>query len=125
MNDLDKKIKEALRREDVELLGDFEREPSIYEMLMETARGRHRWLTLLGVFWGIVFMVLAVISAVKFFNAEATRDLLLWAAACIVCLSAVSMMKVWYWMELNKNAITREIKRLELQIAQLSARLKD
>jgi len=28
-----------------------------------------------------------------------------------------------YWMELNKNAVTREVKRLELEIARLAARL--
>ena len=123
MNDLDKRIREALRSEDAELFDELGAEPSIYEMIMETFRGRHRWLTLLGVFWGIVFMVLFVYSAVQFFHAEATRDLLLWAAACIICLSAVSMMKVWYWMELNKNAITREIKRLEWQMARLAERV--
>jgi hypothetical protein len=35
------------------------------------------------------------------------------------------MLKVMYWMELNKNAVTREIKRLELQIARLANRMKD
>jgi hypothetical protein len=35
------------------------------------------------------------------------------------------MMKIWYWLELNKNAVTREIKRLELQVARLSARMRE
>ena len=46
-------------------------------------------------------------------------------AVCIVCFSAIAGMKVWYWLELNKNAVTREIKRLELQIARLASRIKD
>ena len=79
----------------------------------------------MGIFWSIVFMVLAVISAMRFFNATETRDMLLWAGACIICLSGVSMMKVWYWMELNKNSITREIKRLELQVLRLAQRIKE
>jgi len=124
MNELDKRIQEALRKEDADLLKGFGDEPSILEQVMETFRGRHRWLAFLGVFWGIVFMVLCVLSAIKFFQASETRDMLLWAAACVVCMSAVSMMKVWYWMELNKNAVTREIKRLELQIARLAGRLE-
>ena len=49
----------------------------------------------------------------------------MWAAACIVCVSAVSMLKIWYFLEMNKNAVTREIKRLELQIARLAGRIKD
>jgi phosphatidylserine synthase len=125
MNELDKKIREALRKEDAEVFEDFSGEPSVFEMLMETCRGRHRWLSILGAFWTLVFFVLGIFAAFQFFDAEQTRDLLMWAAACILCMSAVSMLKVWYFMEMNKNAITREIKRLELQIARLAARIKD
>ncbi len=125
MNELDKKIQEALREEDAELFKDYAEEPSVFEMLMETCRGRHRWLNILGAFWTLVFLVLGVVAAVKFFSAEGTRDIVMWAAACIVCVSAVSMLKIWYFLEMNKNAVTREIKRLELQIARLAARIKD
>ena len=125
MNELDKKIQEALRAEDAELFKDFAEEPSVFEMLIETCRGRHRWLNILGAFWTLVFLVLGIIAAVKFFSAEGTRDIVMWAAACIVCVSAVSMLKIWYFLEMNKNSVTREIKRLELQIARLAARIKD
>ena len=125
MNELDKKIQEALRAEDAELFKDFAEEPSVFEMLMETCRGRHRWLNILGAFWTLVFLVLGIVAAVKFFSAEGTRDIVMWAAACIVCVSAVSMLKIWYFLEINKNATTREIKRLELQIARLAARIKN
>jgi hypothetical protein len=125
MSELDDRIRQALQDEDAELLAEFGKEPSIFEMLMETVRGRHRWLTVFGVCWGIIFTVLAMVSAVAFFRAEATREMLMWAAACVICVSALSMVKVWYWMELNKNAVTREIKRLELQIARLAARIED
>ena len=35
------------------------------------------------------------------------------------------MMKIWGWMEISKNFVTREIKRVELQIARLASRIKD
>ena len=69
--------------------------------------------------------MLGVLSAIKFFDAQQTRDMLMWAGATILCLSAVSMLKVWYWMELQKNSLLREIKRLELQIAHLAGKIKD
>ncbi len=125
MKDLDKKIQEALRSEDAELFDEFNAEPSIFEMLIETFRGKHRWLVFLTMFWTIVFLVLGVLSVIRFFRAEETRDMLMWAAASALFISGVSMMKVWFWMELNKNALTREIKRLELQIARLAGRIKD
>ena len=125
MNELDRKIREALRKEDAEFYKDFDEEPSVFEMLVETCRGRRRWLNVLGAFWTLVFLVLGILSAVRFFGAETTRDIVMWAAACILCMSAVSMLKVWYFLEMNRNALTREIKRLELQIARLAGRIKD
>lgn len=123
MNDIDRKIKEALRKEDADVWASFESEPPVFDVVMETFRGRYRWLAIMAVLWAIVFMVLGVYCAIQFFDAQETRDLLLWGAAAIICLLGVSMMKIWYWMELNKNAVTREMKRLELQIARLSGRL--
>ena len=124
MKDLDKKIQEALCEEDAELFEEFSEEPSMYEMVIETFRGRYRWMAMVAVFYCIVFIALFIFAGIKFFNAEAMRDMMMWGALCIVCWFAVFMMKVWYWMELNKNALTREIKRLELQIARLAGRIK-
>lgn len=123
MNDIDRKIQDALRKEDAEVWADFESEPPVFDLIMETFRGRYRWLAVMAVFWTFVFMGLAIYSFVRFFGAQETRELLLWGIAAVICLMAVGMMKIWYWMELNKNALTREMKRLELQIARLSGRL--
>jgi hypothetical protein len=124
MNELDKKIREVLHKEDAELFEGFEAEQSLLEMMVDTFRGRHRWLVAMMAVWSLVFFVLAIVTAVKFFGAETTRDIVMWATACVLCMSAVSMLKLWYFLEMNKNALTREIKRLELQIARLAGRIK-
>ncbi len=125
MNELDRKIKEALRQEDAELFEDLGGEPSVFDLVIDTFRGKHWWLTLLTIFWSLVFFGLGIFSAVRFFNTDDSRDMMMWALAFIFCMMAVSMMKMWFWMEMNKNAITREIKRLELQIARLAGRIKE
>ncbi len=125
MNELDRKIREALRQEDAELFESFGGEQSMLEMVADVFRSRHRWLVVITMFWTLVFFVLSIVSAVRFFSADATRDLVMWAAVCVICLSAVSLLKTWFWMEMNKNALTRAITRLELQIARLAARIKD
>ena len=94
-------------------------------MRRERGRGRRRVLNVLGVFQRVVFSALFIFSAVKCFGAESTRDIVMWAAACILCMTAISMLKIWYFLEMNRNALTREIKRLELQIARLAGRIKD
>ncbi|MFQ5490304.1 MAG: DUF6768 family protein [Phycisphaerae bacterium] len=124
MNELDKRIREALREEDAELFEEFGEEPSLFEMSMQIFRGRNRWLTLLAMVWTLVFIGLGIWSAVKFFGAQDTRDMLKWAGACAFCMAAVAMIKLWSWLEINRNFIMREIKRIELQIAILAGRMK-
>jgi uncharacterized membrane protein YciS (DUF1049 family) len=46
-----------------------------------------------------------------------------WATGFVWCALFIMMVKIWYWLDLNRNAVTREIKRLELQVAQLSRRV--
>ena len=41
----------------------------------------------------------------------------------LLCFGAVSGIKIWYWLEMNRLAITREVKRLELQMAQIARKL--
>ncbi len=125
MNELDKKITEALRKEDDELFREVGEEPGIFDMLFETFRGKRRWLNVLGAVWMLVFLVLGIASAVAFFRADTVRDMLMWNLGCFFCLSAVALLKVWYWMEMQRIVVMREIKRVELQIAHLAARLRD
>ena len=125
MKELDDRIREALRRENAALADEFAGEPSLFEMVAETFQGRHRWLVAMTMFWTLVFFVGAVVAGAKFFWAAEMREMMLWAGACLFCVLAVSMMKSWYWMELNKNAVLREVKRVELQIARLAERGKN
>ncbi|MCH7603243.1 MAG: hypothetical protein IIB54_10785 [Planctomycetes bacterium] len=127
MNDLDKKIREALSAQDAELFEEFGGEQGLMEMVGDTFRGQRRWLVILVFIYSIVFFVLAIITAVQFFKADPdnTRDLIMWAMGFLFCNIAVAMLKMWYFMEMNKNAVTREVKRLELQIARLAKRLSE
>ena len=126
-NELDKKIKEALSAQDAELFEDYGCEQGLMEMIVDTFRGQRRWLVVLGVIYSIVFFALAIITAVLFFKTdpESTRDLIMWAMGFMFCNFAVAMLKMWYFMEMNRNAVTREVKRLELQIARLANRLSE
>ena len=49
--------------------------------------------------------------------------MLIWGASAAFCFAVVTTIKIWYWMEMTRNALLRDIKRVELQIAQLAQRL--
>jgi hypothetical protein len=66
-----------------------------------------------------------VFAAVEFGRAASTQEMIAWATGFLICGLATTMLKVWYWMELNRNTILREVKRVELQLARLSNRIQN
>ena len=122
LRNLDAKIRAALGESGLE---DVDTELGLHQEILETFRGRLRWLIAVIWFWCAVIFVLAVYSGFRFFQADETKMQLAWGIGCAVAMMAVSSLKTWYWMELNKNAITREIKRLELQVAHLGRRFEE
>jgi hypothetical protein len=118
--DLDTLIRDALSREEAEL---FDRlgEPSLPELLSETFRGRRSWLMWLTGLVTAVFFGLSIYCAVQFFGADDVPTMLRWGVGLLFCLLAVMANKTWSWMEMQRVAISREIKRLEVAVAHLAA----
>ena len=119
MKDIDDLIREAMSEEDARWFDEWD-EQSLTEMVVDSFRGKSRWLVIVVYVSVFVFVVLMLVAAVRFFRAESTKEMVAWATGFLFCNLAVAMLKMWYWMELNKNAVTRGIKRIELQLARLS-----
>ena len=123
MRDIDKKIAEALKAQDAELFAATNDEQTLPEMVVDSFRTRSRWMIVMVFFMMAILFWAAVFTAIRFFSAETTREMIAYAMGFGYSIMAVGMLKMWYWMELQKNTITREIKRVELQIASLAARI--
>lgn len=121
MNELDDRLKEALGA-DAPAGGDI----GIWAEVGEAFRGPNRWLVWLTSFWAVVFAVGMFYCGYRFFGAWAgqlgAEALVFWGVCGMFCVMANAMLKQWHWMEINKNSVLREIKRLELQVAILSER---
>ena len=99
-----------------------DREESVMEMVTHSFRGKARWLTIISTVKMFFFVIAAALSVVQFFRTDSTRAMIAWASLFIVFALGTSIMFVLYWLELNRNAVTRELKRLELRIAELGSR---
>ena len=121
-NEIDDKIKQALAAEDAELYAQFA-EPSLLEQGLELLQSRNRWMNTWMLIWMPIFGVIGVYSLSRFFAAQEVKELFVWAMGFATSMAGVSMMKVWAWMQMEKNNTIREIKRLELQVARLTQRL--
>jgi hypothetical protein len=123
MNELDRKIGETLGPDEAALPGPPE-EPSLWAQVRELFQGRLGWVSVLIVVAILPFFVFTIVSAVCFFQAETAREMIAWAGGFGLGLIAISFGRLWFWLLLHRNAILREVKRVELQVARLSSRLK-
>lgn len=124
MRELDELIRETLSTEDAQWFNEWD-EQTLTEKVVESFRGKSRWLVMLA-YWSVVlFMAVMVLALVRLFTTDSIREMIIWATTFMFCCLATTMFKVWYWMELNRNTVLREIKRVELQLARVTNRLQN
>lgn len=121
MSKLDKTIRDALSAEDAAFLAQLEDRSPIQEAL-GTFSGKWGVMNLFAALVTFAMFGFAVYCAWHAFNVTDLRETVLWSAGALLGMMAVAMLKMYFWMEMNKNVTLREVKRLELQVARLASR---
>ncbi len=124
MQTIDERIREALDADDAELY-DKLAEPSMFGRAVEVLHGRVKWMNRIMWVTAVLIMGVGVYTLVRFFQAEEVRDMLIWGGGFMFAMTAVSMLKLWFWMEMQTNSVLREVKRVELQVARLASKAGD
>ena len=122
-SEIDDLIREALGEADATF--DDLGTQSMAEGLAETFRGRNRQWAIGGAVANLALVAAAIVSGVRFVRADDERTMLLWGGAMLLCFMAVTAIKIWYWLEMNRLALTREVKRVELQVVQIAQKLEE
>lgn len=122
-NEVDRLIREALQAENVEAFEGLD-EPNLPAAVTEIFRGQMRWYGTMFLMMILVFSLAAVYCGVRFLAAEEMPEMMRWAVGLFIALGAVMGGKNWWWMQVERIAMTREIKRVELLVAHLAARLQ-
>jgi len=121
MKDIDDLIRQSLSEEEAKFYNELDEQNPI-EMLGGLFRGKNKWLMiLLNVVMVGVFVVF-LYCLFEFLGTDDTNELIRWAAAGFICLMSIISLKLFAWMQMDKNALLREMKRLELQISSLAAK---
>jgi hypothetical protein len=103
---------------------DESRETTISSMLKDFYNRRMLSIVIFLWVWGLLFFVGAVYSAVQFFKDIEMKSQLMYVAIFLCCCQFLGMIKVFAWQIIHRNGLRREIKRLELRIAQLNETVK-
>lgn len=122
MSELDDAIRHALSAEDAKILEGFGADQAIHRQLLETLQGKFRVFNMVGWFVGFALFAVFCLCAWRFLTTAEVRDMLMWGGGAALACAGLGLVKLWFWLEIQKNAVVREVKRLELQVARLSAR---
>jgi len=93
------------------------------EQVTSMFHGRWRFINAIGMVVSLGLFVVGAFGVFRFIQAEDSLSAIRWGALALFGMGGVSYMKLWYWLELERHATTREIKRVELQLAHLVSSL--
>lgn len=116
--DFDRKLAGLLSEDDSAFIDAALKEPGYYTEAFDSLKGPGRGLFILT--WaGIILAGVMLIYCIwQMFGADNLRSQILFATFAVMLNSAQIALKLWFNMRLNRQAMMREIKRLQLAIAQ-------
>ena len=118
---IDELIKQALTEEESEYLEKMG-EQSLLEEGLGLIKGRRGWISIWIGFVILVVFVGSIYCAVKFFEVTEVKELMIWGGGFFFGMFMVTALKIWAWMQMDRNAIIRELKRIEVQIASIQSK---
>ncbi|MEL6812607.1 MAG: DUF6768 family protein [Bacteroidota bacterium] len=122
IEEIDRLIKETLTQEEAKFYDELD-EQNVFEMIGGLFRTKNRWFIVIVNIIHVISFAFFIYCMVQFFNANETNEIIKWTAGGFICLTMVGMLKIFGWMQMDKNAILREMKRLELQVSSLSGKM--
>ena len=119
MKNLDEQIRNALSPDDATMLGGPEDGLRIDQLAFSTLRSRNWFVTGMMILVSFIVMGLSIWCAIRFYHAQETKELLSYGFGFLLGMFMISFMKVWFWLEMQRIAITREVKKVELLTARM------
>jgi len=119
MEEIDDLIKETLTNEEAVFYDSLD-EQNLLEMVGGLFKTKQRWLIILMNIVQVISFGLFIYCTIQFFDVEETNELIKWGAGGFMFLLMSTFIKLFSWMQMDKYAILREMKRLELQISSIA-----
>ena len=122
--EIDRLIKQALTKEEEEYFHQLD-EQNFIQQLGGMFQGKMKWLIVLMTVCQLILFGFAVYFGYKFFNSNEMIDVVSNAFYVLFLFLAMGWIKFYQWMEMNKNSLLREVKRLELQVSLLAKKREE
>jgi len=122
--EIDQIIKDTLTQEEAKFYDELD-ELNLFRKMGGVFTGKNAWIIVVMNIVSLIFLVFFIYCIVQFFNTDITKELIMWTAGGLFSALYISMIKVYFWQQMQKNDILRELKRLELQVAALASKNKN
>ncbi len=104
---------------------DDSKEDTYCSMARDFFSKKMRWFMINFYAWSFFFLVLIIISVIQFFRTDQTKFQIMYAAIFVCCSLSIGFIKAIAFVMITRHNIKREIKRLELRIAELNETVKN
>jgi hypothetical protein len=117
MSDFDTEMRTILSEADASFDGDTIDETGYYKAALGSLRGQGSGMRVMA--WGgiLIFGTILIVSIWQMLVADTLRVQIIWGVFAILTNSAQIALKLWFNMQLNRRAISQEIRRLQLVVA--------
>lgn len=97
---------------------ELEREPGVFAEGFGVFRGRRALANVGAAVVTFVCFGVSVFAAVRFFGVGTIEEKVLWSTVFLGALILSLALKVYFWLQMARNAVLREVKRVELRLMQ-------
>ena len=115
-DNFDEKLKALLSEQDADYVADTIDETGYYKTMFGSLRGKGSGLRVAS--WGAIMVMVTIlfISLWQIFTVETVRLQIIWATFAVLANSGQIAFKLWFNMQLNRRALSQEIRRLQLAV---------
>jgi hypothetical protein len=125
MTRLDDKVKAALDADDEAFLRELDADRGLFTQVGDTMKGPLGGWAAMAFFMALLLAAFLLFAVWRMFTVEAMQDLVRWTAGAVTAMVALGFVKQWFFERMNFIALLRELKRIELRIAQIEGRRAD
>lgn len=117
MTNFDQNLKSLLSEEDDAFIGDAVDETGYYQYAWGSFRGQGAGMRILAWAGILLWGGLTIWFLYLMFTADTVRDQINYGVLAVMLNSAQIALKLWFNMQINRIALSRELRRLQLVVA--------
>ena len=121
---IDEKIKQELESDSQELDKILVDDEGLFSRMSGSFRGGMKYWIIMIYFLTLVVGITFLWTGYRFFISTELQGQIFWGICFIIALNMQGFLKQFLFMESNRNSIMREVKRVEVAVARLSAKME-